>query len=253
MSELNNESKRYYELAVKYTANKDYKLAIEPCKKLIELIPDYSKAWSLLGLVYEKLAENDKALECYEQALKRDSKDPDALRGIEKLAVFDLMGLICLKCGTKSPLSLYQHSELRSYGSIRIGYTHYTNSIKIPMCDNCIDDLSRWTSKHSTTKRTPVRSTMVIYTCIIFVLLIVGIPLLSTNFTAIWIFILLFIPVILYLIYLLYLYHLRNLDESPFRYIKIRGKLVYVRPKGRGSWKEYNEWINTLKMLPSFT
>ncbi len=249
MSEIDKESQRYYDLVYKYVENKDYDLAIETCKKLMELNPNYPKAWSLMGLVYEKLAENEKALKYYKQALIIDPNDTDALNGIKKIAFFVLMGLKCLKCGTQSSLTLYEHSELETTGSSRIGWTYYTSKIKIPICSKCKDELSRWKSKHTTKKSSTLGGVMGTYICIMIIVLIVTIPSLITNFGLILIFIPLLIPILIFFIYRIFRYNIRQQDESPFRYIKIRGKLVYVRPKGQGSWVKYNDWINSLKKV----
>lgn len=55
-----------------------HKESIECWKKAIEIEPNYSTGWVMMGQEYEKLKEENQALKCYNEALKVNPQDSDA-------------------------------------------------------------------------------------------------------------------------------------------------------------------------------
>ncbi|MFX1478409.1 MAG: tetratricopeptide repeat protein [Promethearchaeota archaeon] len=244
---LKKKSGKLYRLAEKNSREGLYEESIQKWKNLIELNPAKPLFYVKMGYDYERQSNIEKARECYEEALKINPKYSEAQEAIVKLAkvpeISGLRGVRCLKCGSQSVFSLYEHSESITSGS-KYSTSTTIRSIKIPICNLCREDFKNWKTKHKSSRGS--------YCNVCFymsVLLIGGILTLSfLGLKGIGISLIFFIPLILSVIYISYKQSLKNQDISPFRYVKISGNVVYVRPKGEGPWIEYNKWINTLQI-----
>jgi hypothetical protein len=148
-----------------------------------------------------------------------------------------ILGLECLKCGSVSSLKLFLHSETVAT-STRYSTTHRTKSIKIPVCANCFSEFSSWQKSHSTS-----RNSYYNLICIIF-WGIVGFGVSYAFFPSYSIFVILaWVGGILYIVYKRLS---KSQNDSPFRYVKFRGKKTYVRSRGTGSWIKYDIWLKQL-------
>ena len=156
-----------------------------------------------------------------------------------ELNALDFMGLQCLKCGSYSALTLFKHQETISVEHHR--YTNYkTKTINIPLCINCNSDLTSWIKNHSGTKS---RSSYKDVICLNLCGLAFGIGL---AFTFPIVSVLIFIIMGLSYLYIIRKRSLKNQVNSPFRYIKFRGRNTYVRPRGIGEWIRYDAWLNSI-------
>ena len=69
---------KYLALSAEYSEKGYYKKAIACWEKIIELIPNQSTPWVLMGQEYKKLNQWEKAIECYNKALQLNPDDEDA-------------------------------------------------------------------------------------------------------------------------------------------------------------------------------
>ena len=58
----------HYDLGLAYSQKRAYESAIEHLEKAVELRPDYSEAFNVMGLVYLTLQRQDRAIWCFNQA-----------------------------------------------------------------------------------------------------------------------------------------------------------------------------------------
>ncbi len=97
------EAKLYNCMGTCYFHMGDYKTCIEYQKKCIELEPEHFNAWVSLGVCHRKLGDNAKALECYEKALKYDSK------GTGSASLYASLGSLYIE--KNKPMSAIQYLE----------------------------------------------------------------------------------------------------------------------------------------------
>jgi hypothetical protein len=152
----------------------------------------------------------------------------------------EVIGVECLKCGSKRNIVAYYHSE-------RISSTFFesrrttritTKGIKVPLCSSCNQQLEFWKNKHST-ERNALQDTV-----ICFIILIGAIVILSIFYP--WA---VFIPILIMVLGFAYIGYQRskkNQPNSPFRYIKFGVSKTYVRPKGVGPWIKYDDWLHSI-------
>merc|ERR1719354_315634 len=78
------ESAIYYcNRAAAYTSLENYEEALQDCKKAISFEPDYSKAYSRMGLVYSKINLYAESENCYEKALKLEPDNESYKKNLE--------------------------------------------------------------------------------------------------------------------------------------------------------------------------
>lgn len=148
--------------------------------------------------------------------------------------LLSLSGLECLKCGSKTSLTLFTHSVTTSTSHRR--YTSYkTKSIKIPVCYGCNSEFTGWTSKHKST-----RSSYYDVICLTLCALAFGIGL---AFTFWWVSVIIFSLLGLSYVYVGYRQSIKRREDSPHRYVKFRGNNTYIRPKGNTDWVNYQDWL----------
>jgi tetratricopeptide (TPR) repeat protein len=68
-------AKSVYFLGRNYHHQKLYQDAIKAFEEVLEIEPNYHRAWYDIGNTYEKLGEFNKAIECYQKALNNDPND----------------------------------------------------------------------------------------------------------------------------------------------------------------------------------
>jgi tetratricopeptide (TPR) repeat protein len=68
----------HFEQGIKLGLNGEYAEARDELSKAVQQDPDHMAARTSLGVAYHRLGEDDRALSCYESALKRDSKYAEA-------------------------------------------------------------------------------------------------------------------------------------------------------------------------------
>ncbi|MFX1528880.1 MAG: zinc ribbon domain-containing protein [Promethearchaeota archaeon] len=148
------------------------------------------------------------------------------------------LGLECLKCGSTSFLTVFNHSETVSTTHRR--YTSYkTRSIRVPLCENCNRELSLWSSQHKSSRSSyyDVITSLLCGLAFGIGFLFVPIPLWPIS-------IIIFVIIIAVFIYMAHRQKLKHQDDSPHRYIKFRGQRTYVKPRGEGEWIRYDAWLN---------
>merc|ERR1719354_644679 len=78
------ESAIYYcNRAAAYTSLENYEEALQDCKKAISFEPDYSKAYSRMGLIYSKINLYAESENCYEKALKLEPDNESYKKNLE--------------------------------------------------------------------------------------------------------------------------------------------------------------------------
>ena len=55
----------------------DVKGAKDDLMASVELVPSYTQSWVKIASVYMEQGESTKAFECFEEAIKQNSEDPD--------------------------------------------------------------------------------------------------------------------------------------------------------------------------------
>ena len=63
----------------------NYEEALQDCKKAISFDPDYSKAYSRMGLIYSKINLFAESENCYEKALKLEPDNESYKKNIQVL------------------------------------------------------------------------------------------------------------------------------------------------------------------------
>ena len=116
--------------------------------------------------------------------------------------------------------------------------SYRTRSIRIPVCRNCNSELVSWTNKHSTSRASYCN----VFCMIIFG--IIGLGITSVFFP--WAASLIILVFVFSFVYVAFKMVIRNQINSPFRYVKFRGRQTFVRPKGTGSWSRYDLWLKRL-------
>ena len=61
----------------------NYEEALQDCKKAISFDPDYSKAYSRMGLIYSKINLFAESENCYEKALKLEPDNESYKKNIQ--------------------------------------------------------------------------------------------------------------------------------------------------------------------------
>ncbi|MFX0029058.1 MAG: hypothetical protein ACFE8B_07605 [Candidatus Hermodarchaeota archaeon] len=198
--------------------------------------------------VFEPFRDNSQiALNDNQDTLSREEiisavADYISRKMVENIKV-KFLGLECLKCGSQLSLKLFLHSETIDT-STRYSTSHRTKSIRIPVCTKCHSELSAWKRSHSTS-----RGSYYNVICLIF-WGIIGFCLASIFFPSATIFILL--AFVFGFLYIVYKRIARSQVDSPFRYVKFRGKATYVRPRGTGTWVRYDLWLREIMPLQDF-
>lgn len=59
-----------YNLAVCHVQKGNWEAGIDSLERLLRIQPDHSEGWALLGNIYDQLAEYDRAIDCFNRALK---------------------------------------------------------------------------------------------------------------------------------------------------------------------------------------
>merc|ERR1712130_189932 len=78
------ESAVYYcNRAAAYTSMENYEEALQDCKKAISFDPEYSKAYSRMGLIYSKINLFAESENCYEKALKLEPDNDSYKKNIQ--------------------------------------------------------------------------------------------------------------------------------------------------------------------------
>merc|ERR1712241_675182 len=78
------ESAIYYcNRAAAYTSLENYEEALQDCKKAISFEPEYSKAYSRMGLIYSKINLFAESENCYEKALKLEPDNDSYKKNIQ--------------------------------------------------------------------------------------------------------------------------------------------------------------------------
>lgn len=156
--------------------------------------------------------------------------------------IFKPIYLECLKCGSRNDLTLFNHSKgvITQVGGTKHSRTSVsTKSAKIPLCHRCYYELQDWQRNHTSDRKS-------YYNECIFVLFFLLIGSIVFFFFNNVVGVLIFSGMVLYFVYLGYRkYIIRHRAESPFRYVKFRGKKVFVNPRGAGSWLSYEHWLNS--------
>ena len=62
--------KQIFDLAFENQSKKNFKVAKKLYEKIIEIDPNIINAQFFLGIIYEELNENKKAINCYEKVIK---------------------------------------------------------------------------------------------------------------------------------------------------------------------------------------
>ena len=65
------------------TSMENYEEALQDCKKAISFDPDYSKAYSRMGLIYSKINLFAESENCYEKALKLEPDNESYKKNIQ--------------------------------------------------------------------------------------------------------------------------------------------------------------------------
>jgi len=73
----------YCNRAAAYTSMENYEEALQDCKKAISFDPDYSKAYSRMGLIYSKINLFAESENCYEKALKLEPDNESYKKNIQ--------------------------------------------------------------------------------------------------------------------------------------------------------------------------
>jgi small glutamine-rich tetratricopeptide repeat-containing protein alpha len=73
----------YCNRAAAYTSLENYEEALQDCKKAISFDPDYSKAYSRMGLIYSKIDLYAESENCYEKALKLEPENDSYKKNLE--------------------------------------------------------------------------------------------------------------------------------------------------------------------------
>merc|ERR1711970_1671088 len=73
----------YCNRAAAYTSLQNYEEALQDCKKAISFDPDYSKAYSRMGLIYSKIDLFAESENCYEKALKLEPDNDSYKKNLE--------------------------------------------------------------------------------------------------------------------------------------------------------------------------
>lgn len=73
----------YCNRAAAYTSLENYEEALQDCKKAISFDPDYSKAYSRMGLIYSKIDLFAESENCYEKALKLEPENDSYKKNLE--------------------------------------------------------------------------------------------------------------------------------------------------------------------------
>merc|ERR1711937_401473 len=73
----------YCNRAAAYTSMENYEEAHQDCKKAISFDPDYSKAYSRMGLIYSKIDLFAESENCYEKALKLEPENDSYKKNLE--------------------------------------------------------------------------------------------------------------------------------------------------------------------------
>merc|ERR1711917_91208 len=73
----------YCNRAAAYTSLTNYEEALQDCKKAISFDPDYSKAYSRMGLIYSKIDLFAESENCYEKALKLEPEHDSYKKNLE--------------------------------------------------------------------------------------------------------------------------------------------------------------------------
>merc|ERR1719188_1835914 len=73
----------YCNRAAAYTSLENYEEALQDCKKAISFEPDYSKAYSRMGLIYSKINLYAESENCYEKALKLEPDNESYKKNLE--------------------------------------------------------------------------------------------------------------------------------------------------------------------------
>ena len=69
---------KYLDLAQKHSRNGNHKRSIAFWKKAVNMKPDFSAGWVMMGHEYKILRRSSKAIECYDNALKTDPQNDEA-------------------------------------------------------------------------------------------------------------------------------------------------------------------------------
>merc|ERR1719369_774023 len=73
----------YCNRAAAYTSLENYEEALQDCKKAISFDPDYSKAYSRMGLIYSKINLYNESENCYEKALGLEPDNESYKKNLE--------------------------------------------------------------------------------------------------------------------------------------------------------------------------
>jgi len=73
----------YCNRAAAYTSLTNYEEALQDCKKAISFDPDYSKAYSRMGLIYSKINLYNESENCYEKALGLEPDNESYKKNLE--------------------------------------------------------------------------------------------------------------------------------------------------------------------------
>jgi hypothetical protein len=139
--------------------------------------------------------------------------------------------LKCLRCGTRENLTFYTYSKNYKYktGGAPFYTVHKgTNSLKTPICHDCLHKIKRWKLSLYLTVG------LLILVEVIFGLLTNFLGLYMLNFIGLAVYLgLIFANIIIFL--------LANIN-NPKRYVKFRGHVPYVRPIKSNKWIPFKEW-----------
>lgn len=167
----------------------------------------------------------------------------DYIKSHAKSSDNQIIGLECLKCGSKYNIVSYYHSEKISstWFEGRRTTRITTKGIKVPLCNNCNQELLVWKNKHSS-ERSSIQDLICSNICLVIITFIT----LGSPYFRPWGVI---IPILIFIAEIIYIGYRRskkNKPDSPFRYIKFRGSTTYVRPQGVGPWVKYNTWLESI-------
>jgi len=107
---------KYLDLAQQYSKDGNHKSSIEFWQKVVDVKPDFSAGWVMMGQEYEKLQQSTMAIKCYSNALRVDPLNEEAYwfrkellgtgTNIEAFTVQNQkVAGNCVKCGSTEDLT----------------------------------------------------------------------------------------------------------------------------------------------------
>lgn len=156
---------KYLDLAQQYSKDGNHKSSIEFWQKVVDVKPDFSAGWVMMGQEYEKLQQSTMAIKCYSNALRVDPLNEEAYWFRKELLgtgpnveVFTVQNQKvvgnCVKCGSTEDLVFYTELEpiLDSVKRIHIRKFYSATTYKykgaiekrLITCPKCKKSFEKW-------------------------------------------------------------------------------------------------------------